>query len=279
MKRLQTKVACMKNRDVVVDEVDCIPSPAYPNGPHYGYHDFFELEVYLSGRGVHYLNAVPYEVRRGYAYLLLPGDFHRYELEPDVRMNMLNVKIDARKIPPAILEAIRNAPHPFSTVLSEGQLSCTVEEIRYLGRLLGESPTDAALCANVLERVLLLLLRATCAPVTSLPSPVEHSTVHAAVQYLNAHYHEPINQSILARAFGMSTNYFGVYFKRHTGMSVREYLGRVRLCRGAQLLKSTGMKIMEIAARTGFGSAEYFARQFREQFGMTPKQYRDSLME
>ena len=76
----------MKNRDILVDEVDCIPSSEYPNAPNYGYHDFYEIEVYLSGKGLHYLNAIPYEVTRGYAYLLLPGDFHRYEIDADEKI-------------------------------------------------------------------------------------------------------------------------------------------------------------------------------------------------
>ena len=72
---------------------------------------------------------------------------------------------------------------------------------------------------------------------------------------------------------------FGTYFKRQTGLSVREYLMRVRLDRGAELLKSTRMRISQIAAVTGFGSSEYFVRSFGKRFGMTPKEYRDSLSE
>ena len=41
IKRLQTKIICMKNHDLVVDEESCMPSRSYPNAPEYGYHDFF----------------------------------------------------------------------------------------------------------------------------------------------------------------------------------------------------------------------------------------------
>lgn len=279
MKQLQTQLACMKNRDLVIDEMDCVPSIDYPNAPNYGYHDFFEMEVYLSGKGLHYLNGIPYEVSAGYVYLLLPGDFHRYELESKERMHMLNIKISPRRMPERLRDAIAKAQHPCVCYLDEDKLGLLVREVRYLAELLRESPSDRYLCDNVMERIVLLLMRSLPSPGVQTPSDVNSSVVREAVLYINEHYHQRVSQAELARAVGLSTNYFGVYFKAQTGLFVREYLMRVRLFRGAQLLKSTRMKIAEIASRTGFGSSEYFARSFREHFGMTPKQYRDSLFE
>ena len=279
MKKLQTKILCMKNHDLTVDEEICIPSLQYPNAPEYGYHDFFEMELYLSGRGLHYLNAIPYEVRPGYAYLLLPGDFHRYEMDASESMQILNIKIAQHRMPSRLLEAVKRAEHPIAVYLEGEALVRMESEVRFLSDVLSQKPSDPYLCDNIVERILLLLLRALPPSGVRTPSPVSSTVVRAAVHYLGEHYHEPITQEKLARTVGLSTNYFGSYFKAETGLSVREYLTRVRLCRGAELLKSTRMKVVEIADRAGFGSPEYFTRIFRENFGMTPRQYRESLSE
>ncbi|MDR1369145.1 MAG: helix-turn-helix transcriptional regulator [Dysgonamonadaceae bacterium] len=48
----------------------------------------------------------------------------------------------------------------------------------------------------------------------------------------------------------------------------------VRLKRAAQLLKSSQCNISEISDLVGFNSIKYFNKYFKEEFGMTPTQYR-----
>jgi len=51
----------------------------------------------------------------------------------------------------------------------------------------------------------------------------------------------------------------------------------LRLKRAAQLfLNKGGTTIVEIAYEMGFSSPAYFARCFREQFGVLPSEYADS---
>lgn len=49
-----------------------------------------------------------------------------------------------------------------------------------------------------------------------------------------------------------------------------------RLRRAQTLLKQFDFSVTEVAYRTGFRSAAYFAQCFREDFGMTPSQFRKS---
>lgn len=277
MKRLQTKLLCMKNQEVTLDLIDLFPSSVYPNAPEYGYHDFYELEVYLSGRGVHELNAVPYRVTRGYAYLLLPGDFHRYEMDADEKMIMYNLKLSKRRMPDGLIERLSACRHPHAVYLDEAVLLQMVSELSLLSGLLGERPVDEGLCDNVIERILLLLCRALAAPSLSRERVPVTAGVEKVMSYMEAHHHERITGQMLAEQLGLSTNYFGAYFKAHTGMTPVEYLTRVRLSHAAELLKSTREKVKTIARNTGFSSPEYFTRVFRDAFGVTPAQYRESL--
>ena len=277
MKRLQSQLLCMKNREVTVDLIDLFPSSVYPNAPEYGYHDFYELEVYLSGRGVHELNAVPYRVTRGYAYLLLPGDFHRYEMDADEKMIMYNLKIAKRRMPSRLVERLSACRHPYAAYFDEAVLLQTVSELSLLSQLLKERPVDGGLCDNVIERILLLLCRELATPSLSRERVPVTAGVEKVISYMEAHYHERITGQMLAEQLGLSTNYFGTYFKTHTGMTPVDYLTRVRLSHAARMLKSTREKIKTIAHETGFRSPEYFTRVFRDAFGVTPAQYRESL--
>jgi len=47
-----------------------------------------------------------------------------------------------------------------------------------------------------------------------------------------------------------------------------------RCCQGAALLKATTLSIKEIAVSLGYPSTSPFDQEFKERFGITPKEYR-----
>jgi len=63
-------------------------------------------------------------------------------------------------------------------------------------------------------------------------------------------------------------------FHSAIGLSPGEFIRSVRLKRAAQLLKDTQYNISEIAYMVGFNTIKYFNMNFKDEFGVTPTQYR-----
>lgn len=59
-----------------------------------------------------------------------------------------------------------------------------------------------------------------------------------------------------------------------TGMTPASFIRSIRLKKAAVMLKSTDMNISEIADRVGFGNIKYFNKHFKDEFGMTPTQFK-----
>lgn len=59
-----------------------------------------------------------------------------------------------------------------------------------------------------------------------------------------------------------------------TGSSFVSYLNEYRLSEAAQLLRGSDKKILTVANETGFDSLSNFNRQFRQRYGVTPREYR-----
>ena len=59
-----------------------------------------------------------------------------------------------------------------------------------------------------------------------------------------------------------------------TGQTPIDFMRSIRLKRAAQLLKGSQYRISEIADMVGFNTIKYFNKHFKEEFGMTPTQYR-----
>jgi AraC-like DNA-binding protein len=72
-----------------------------------------------------------------------------------------------------------------------------------------------------------------------------------------------------------------LYKKIHalTGKSPLEFMRVIRLQQAAQLLERSQLTVAEIAYKVGFNNPKYFARYFKDEFGMLPSMYAASKRE
>lgn len=61
------------------------------------------------------------------------------------------------------------------------------------------------------------------------------------------------------------------------GKSPGEFIRTVRLKHAAKLLKTTTLNVQEVMFDSGFNNKSWFYRKFAEMYGMSPKEYRESL--
>ena len=73
---------------------------------------------------------------------------------------------------------------------------------------------------------------------------------------------------------GFSTDYFNRIFFAHTGFNIMEYVRFSRLKKAAQLLRGTNNDILDIALDCGYEAHESFSRAFKNQYGISPSEYR-----
>lgn len=78
----------------------------------------------------------------------------------------------------------------------------------------------------------------------------------------------------VARHVGLHPNYAMTLFRQHYGMTLGDYLTRLRVCQAQYLLLSTDYDVSHIAFETGFGSKSRFYEAFKALSGRTPRQYR-----
>lgn len=93
-------------------------------------------------------------------------------------------------------------------------------------------------------------------------------------KYIETHYHEDISLDFLAQRFHFNASYFSNLFKSHAGISLSEYLVKVRMKKAHELLVATDYKISEIALKVGYKDAAYFIRMFKREMGLSPNKFR-----
>lgn len=106
---------------------------------------------------------------------------------------------------------------------------------------------------------------------------LDEEFVKKALQLVEENMEEPdFSVNNLCDDLGMSRSQLYRKFQSITGLTPNDFIRTVRLKRAAQLLRSSSYNISEISDRVGFNSIKYFNKYFKEEFGVTPTQYRSS---
>lgn len=100
----------------------------------------------------------------------------------------------------------------------------------------------------------------------------QRQDVLRGIEYLQDLYSHTVNIKDVAREAGMSEYYFMRVFRAGTGMSVHQYLNQIRLNRAKKLL-SEGVSATQVAQSVGFFDQSHLIKNFRAQFGLTPRKY------
>jgi AraC-like DNA-binding protein len=78
----------------------------------------------------------------------------------------------------------------------------------------------------------------------------------------------------LAKAAGLSLDYFSRLFRHSHSLSPRQWLLQQRLSYAVVLLQETPLRVGEIAERLGYANLHLFTRQFSACFARSPSHYR-----
>lgn len=98
--------------------------------------------------------------------------------------------------------------------------------------------------------------------------------VRRAVTYIRTHYSEPLTLKQLSEDIHVSNTYLSVLFRKEMGISAIDYLNKIRLEHAEDMLHNASLSISDISMECGFSSQSYFARLFKNKYGMTPNAYR-----
>jgi AraC family L-rhamnose operon regulatory protein RhaS len=91
---------------------------------------------------------------------------------------------------------------------------------------------------------------------------------------LPSHLEHPWTLDSMARQCGLRRSRFAHYCREITNLTAQEYLTKCRVEAATKLLKHNSNNITQIAERCGFGSSQYFATVFRQEMGISPREYR-----
>lgn len=102
-----------------------------------------------------------------------------------------------------------------------------------------------------------------------------HPGVHRAQDWLASHMEERPTIEQLAGVAGMSPRNLTRVFRQATGISVKDYVTRMRLEVAASLLRSPDYTLERVASECGFKDSRQLRRLWSKRFGVNPSSWRN----
>jgi two-component system, response regulator YesN len=106
----------------------------------------------------------------------------------------------------------------------------------------------------------------------------EKNNMQRIEEYLQHHYQEEVNLQEIADTFFLSREYISRKFKQEYKLTITDYLTNIRMEKAMKLLENPYLKIYEVAYGVGYGNEKYFSKVFKKQIGITPNEFRQSLL-
>ena len=271
-------------------------------------HEFFEMVYVRRGRGAHVIGREKYSIRAGDLFIIHPGEAHRYALDPESTLLIVNV-LWQPKLVRQLLRAGENSLSsqalPYITPLLKPRqkfshhirlgASAAFRVELMLDEMQREinaardgmpAPGCHALLRHLFCSLLILLSRvqheqsqlpdeATRTVRESSSRVAGREAVARAIEFLEAHWNRPVRVEELASHVALSASRFSHLFKAHTGRSPIAYQHALKMERATQLLETSTLPVHEIARRCGFEETRFFHRVFRRHFDCSPLQWRD----
>ncbi|QOR70771.1 helix-turn-helix transcriptional regulator [Ruania alkalisoli] len=141
-----------------------------------------------------------------------------------------------------------------------------------LGSYAVERFLEGALSDGALRALGVLLAEASAYASTPQDAGVP-AVLEVMMEYVRVHLDRALTVDDIARAGDCSTTTAQRLFARYTGQSVLAWTRRRQIEEAALLLRTTGMRVNEVAKHVGFADPLYFSRAFRTVFGVPPSRY------
>jgi AraC-like DNA-binding protein len=167
-------------------------------------------------------------------------------------------------VPPAIARHL-----PLTTLAPRG--SFLHEQMAHLLQALRKQHEHAPLLLWPVLRCMLAEQQRPSAAASTRPAA---GAIMDIKSFIETHYFEEIGYGDFCERSGLSQSYLCELFQSIVGVPPTQYLNDVRLQQARRLIREERLSIKEVAATVGIRDANYFARLFRQRFGITPTAYR-----
>ncbi len=250
-------------------------------------HQFHELVIVLGGEGDHVLKGDSYRIRAGDVFVLPPGLFHRYGNMRDLELVNILYRREHMQMPLADMTDLPGYYALFELepgLRLQQNLPCRLHlndrALRRVAPLVAAMETELTIKNPGYRCMALSHFYRLCGDLSRAYTQVDSAESSSLLQLsallsrLETGYASTFTVEKMAGFARMSRSTLHRHFRKCFGLAPLDYLLRLRLAKAADRLIQTDAPISRIAFQVGFHDSNYFSRQFRKVYGLSPRTFR-----
>lgn len=244
-------------------------------------HDFYELYYFIGGRASYIIENKKYQLRRGDLLLIPPGELHQLDMADSSQFYERIVLW----ITPPFLQALSSAHTDLRECfrLCANSRTYRIRDLPFtekIGEWLDEVYSCSAgahygddLRAEILLKNIFLELCRYLRGRDADESGSGHEAVSRTMDYISAHLSGDLSLDTLAEQMFLNKFYLSRLFREQTKVTLHQYILKKRLTLARSYIEQ-GVPVATLCPRCGFHDYTNFFRAFKNEYGMTPGQYR-----
>lgn len=157
------------------------------------------------------------------------------------------------------------------TLSSSERIIILMKQLQDSDRRYKESTLNNALCCTVLAEL--------CAQTrhTQCKDKQLHEQLYSDIlDYISWHAQDNLRVSEIASYFGYNEKYLTTFFKKYSGITLKQYILQTKMELAKSSLSETNQPVSQIAFSLGFSDAHNFSNTFHKVTGLSPSTYRAS---
>lgn len=242
--------------------------------PHF--HDYVEIELITQGVAKQTINGNISHLKKGSLTVL--GLTHKHQLIPEGVIKLTHFNINPRLISSEVLKRlsltsaqyIQLNDNDYKIISALSDICHTELQKKFINKEYIKKLIDA-IFIKFLELIVDDYHLQDFEHISSIP-------MKDALYYIHQHFRENISLEQVSKIFHYNPCHFSAAFHKEIGIEFIKYLTMLRIDYAKKLLADKRFKVKTIYLESGFKTYEGFLKAFKKITGMSPSEYKSSLV-
>lgn len=236
--------------------------------------NILEIVLVTSGKGIHLIGDRKFETQTGDVLVYNADVLHDEIAQPGESLSVYCLGLSNLFLPdkpPNHLIDAETAP-VFNTGDRYDDFIFIFDRIHEL--IVHKRHFGGEMLTSFVPPLLFMILELAHNSANAQANESEHILIQKAREFIDRHYMEQINLTVISEQLGVSQHYLSHLFKKAEELPPMQYVIRRRIGEAQSLLINSKDSITNIAFQVGYNNSNHFHTAFQKIVGLTPQQYR-----